>query len=345
MSDPPTAPTESPFVTLAIPCLNEESFIDRTVRGALGQDYPPDRLEVLVADGGSTDRTRAILAEIARQDGRLRVIDNPDRIQAAGMNAMIRRAHGAVVIRLDAHAEYAHDYVRRCVEVMARTGADNVGGAQRARATTWFQRVFCAAMTSPLGGGGAGYKSPTAEGFVDTVYCGAFRRSVFETVGMFDAHAVTNEDAELNQRIAAAGGHVYLSRDIVAHYYPRTGFAAVARQYFAYGKGRARTVLKHRRFLTPRPLASLGAVLGGALLLATWPLNHIAPPVFAFYAFVCAVEAIRAGVRCGVWAIPAIWALFPVMHASHGAGMIWGFVHYWRHPDWQEPERLTPAAT
>jgi glycosyltransferase involved in cell wall biosynthesis len=332
-------------VTLAIPCLNEERFIEHTVRGALDQDYPPDRLEVLVADGGSTDRTRAILAEIGQADSRLRVIDNPERIQAAGMNAMIRRARGTVVIRLDAHAEYAHDYARRCVEVMERTGADNVGGAQRARANTWFQRAFCAAMSSPLGGGGASYKSADAEGFVDTVYCGAFRRSVFETVGMFDAHAITNEDAELNQRIAAAGGRIYLSRDIVAHYYPRASFRAVARQYFAYGTGRARTVLKHGRFLTLRPLGSLGAVLGGVLLLATWPLHHLALPVFALYGLLCAVEAVRAGVRFRIWAVPVIWALFPVMHASHGVGMLWGFAHYWRHPDWEEPERINPAAT
>jgi succinoglycan biosynthesis protein ExoA len=336
-------PHPPPLVTLAIPCRNEERFIAQTVRCALGQDYPPDRLEVLVADGCSTDRTRAILAELSRADGRLRVIDNPERIQAAGMNAMIRQARGDVVIRLDAHAEYASDYARRCVEVLERTGADNVGGAQRARAASWFQRVFCAAMSSPLGGGGAAYKSAQAEGFVDTVYCGAFRRRVFETVGLFDARAVTNEDAELNQRIAAAGGRVYLSRDIVAHYYPRDSFRAVARQYFAYGQGRARTVLKHRRFLTLRPLASLGAVAGGAVLVATWPLHHLTLPVLALYALGCGLEAVRVGARVGAWAVPFVWALFPVMHAAHGVGMISGFVRYGRHPDWEEPERLAPV--
>jgi cellulose synthase/poly-beta-1,6-N-acetylglucosamine synthase-like glycosyltransferase len=345
MSNTPSHKAELPFVTLAIPCKNEERYIERTVRCALAQDYPVDRLEVLVADGVSTDRTRAILAEIGQADRRLRVLENPDRIQAAGMNVMIRQARGNVVIRLDAHADYAADYVRRCVEVLERTGADNVGGAQRARAASWFQRAFCAAMSSPLGGGGAAYKSADAEGFVDTVYCGAFRRSVFETVGMFDARAITNEDAELNQRIAAAGGRIYLSRDIVAHYYPRDSFRAVARQYFAYGKGRARTVLKHGRFLTLRPLASLGAVLGGVVLVATWPLHHLTVPVFALYALLCLAEAVRVGVRSKIWSIPAIAALFPVMHAAHGIGMIWGFVHYWRHPDWKEPERLEPVVS
>jgi len=333
---------QPPLVTIGIPCLNEESFIRQCVGCAQLQDYPSGRIEILVADGRSSDRTRELLAEISRADPRVRMIDNPARIQAAGMNEIIKQARGEVLVRLDAHCEYAPDYVSRCVEVLERTGADNVGGAQRARASSWFQKALCAALESPLGVGGARYRSADREGFVDTVFCGAFRRRVFETVGMFDPGAITNEDAELNQRITSAGGGVYLSRDIVAHYFPRDSFRALAKQYFRYGKGRARTLLKHRSLSTPRPLIPFLAVLSGAGLIATAPIQPFTAPAFGLYALLTGVEALRVGRRVGPWAVPVVWSIFPILHVSHGVGVGVGLVHYLRRPDWGDPERIAP---
>ena len=332
----------TPFVTVGIPCLNEEVFIETTVRCVLEQDYPPDRIEVIVADGGSTDGTRAILARLAHEDPRVRVLENPRKIQAAGMNEILRAAQGDILVRLDAHGEYAKDYVRMCVEVLERTAADNVGGAQRARAKTWFQRALCVALDSPLGVGGSKYRSAEQEGDVDTVFLGAFRRRVFETVGMYDAGAITNEDAELNQRILEAGGRIYLSRDIVAHYYPRGSFRALSKQYFKYGMGRARTLLKHRTFPTPRPAIPFGMVVTGGVLLLTWPLQPFTPLFFGTYGLATGFEAWRVGRKAGLWAVPVVWAIFPVLHLSHGTGFGYGLVRYLRRPDWSDPERLPP---
>jgi succinoglycan biosynthesis protein ExoA len=206
-----------PFITIAIPCLNEEAYIEACIRSVDAQDYPRDRMEILVADGGSTDRTREILSSLAEADPRIRMIDNPDRIQAAGMNEMIKQAKGEVIVRMDVHADYAKDYVSKSIDALERTGADNAGGAARARARSWFQKALCAALESPLGVGGSKYRDENNEGFVETVWNGAFRRRVFETVGMYDRRAITNEDAELNQRIIAAGGKVFLSKDIVVY--------------------------------------------------------------------------------------------------------------------------------
>src|SRR5262249_56141529 len=124
-------------------------------------------------------------------------------------------------VRRGVQCEYAPDYVRKCVDALEATGAWNAGGAQRARAKTRFQKALCAALESPLGVGGAKYRGADNEGFVDTVFLGAFRRKVFETVGMYDPMAITNEDAELNQRIVDAGGRVYQSRQGGVFYYPR----------------------------------------------------------------------------------------------------------------------------
>lgn len=322
------ATNQLPKITIAIPCLNEEAYIESCVRDVMRQDYPQDRVEILVADGMSMDRTREILAALAKEDPRIRVIDNPERIQAAGMNAILREARGEVIVRMDVHCDYAKDYVSKCVEVLDRTGADNVGGAARARAKTFFQRALCAALSSPLGVGGAKYRSEDSEGWVDTVPFGAFRRSVFERVGMYDPGAITNEDAELNQRLLAAGGKVYLSRDIVVYYYPRDSFRGLAKQYFKYGRGRVRTLLRHKKFLSPRPAIPFLMVVTGATLLATSSVQPLTPFAFGAYALGTAAEAIRVGRKEGLLTIPVVWAIFPVLHVSHGVGFAVGLVRY-----------------
>jgi succinoglycan biosynthesis protein ExoA len=335
-----------PRVTIAMPAYNEERYIEACIASVQAQDYPGDLIEILVADGRSTDATRDILARLAEADPRIRMIDNPARLQAAGLGLLVKQATGDVFVRMDVHCEYAPDYVRKCVEVLERTGADNVGGAQRAKARTAFQRALCAALTSPLGVGGAKYRSAEAEGYVDTVFLGAFRRRVFETVGLWDPGAITNEDAELNQRILDSGGQIYLSRDIVVHYFPRDSFRSLARQYYKYGAGRARTLLKLRKFPNLRPLGPFAMVVGAAAMLVVPPLWPVAPLAFGAYALATGAEAIRIGAHLGPAAIPTVWAIFPVLHASHGAGFAAGLVRYLRNPDWPaEPERIARRVT
>jgi succinoglycan biosynthesis protein ExoA len=332
-------------VTIAMPAYNEEHYIEACIASVQAQDYPRELIEILIADGRSTDRTREILSRLTAADPRIRVVDNPARLQAAGLGLLVKESTGDVIVRMDVHAEYAPDYVRTCVETLERTNADNVGGAQRAKAKTPFQHALCAALTSPLGVGGARYRSAEAEGFVDTVFLGAFRRRVFETIGLWDPGAITNEDAELNQRILDAGGQIYLSRDIVVHYFPRDSLRSLAKQYFRYGRGRARTLLKLGRFPTLRPLLPFALVSSAATLLALPPLWPLVPPAAATYALATGAEAIRVTTRSNLppTAMPLIWAIFPVLHASHGIGFAAGLLQYLRHPDWPaEPERIPP---
>lgn len=323
-----------------MPCLDEARHIEACLRSTLSQDYPRERLEILVADGGSVDGTREVVRRVAAEDPRVALIDNPARLQAAGMNAAIRRARGDVIVRMDVHCEYASDYVRKCVEVLERTGADNVGGAQRPRAETAFQRAVCAALGSPLGVGGARYRSARNQGFVDTVFLGAFPRRVFEEIGLYDPGAITNEDAELNQRIRAAGGRIYLSPEIVVHYFPRASFRALARQYFRYGRGRARTLLKHRRLLSPRPFIPAALVAVGLALLATAHLQPFTPFLFGAFAALVGFEAVRVGRRGGARQVLTVWAIFPLLILSHGAGVGAGLARYLWRRDWGPPERL-----
>jgi succinoglycan biosynthesis protein ExoA len=333
-----------PFVTLAVPCFNEERYIEKFLADVLEQDYPNDRLEVLIGDGMSTDRTREILARIqAETAGLVRVVDNPRRRQAPAMNLMIAEARGEVIVRLDVHARYAKDFVRQCVTVLAQTGAQNVGGPARPAAENAFQRAVCAALKSKLGVGNSAYRNLDAEGWVDTVFPGAFPRGVFDVVGGFDANAITNEDAELNQRIHEAGGKVYLSQKIVVHYFPRDSFAGLAKQYFAYGKGRARTMLKHGGLPTIRPMLPFFLVTGGATLGATSPVHPFFLPAVGLYAAASLVEGVRVAKAEGVLHLaPLVASIFPVLHVSHGLGFGVGLVTYLLRPDWEKDDPHAP---
>ena len=323
-----------PLVTVAMPCLDEEPYIEACLRSVQAQDYPSDRLEILVADGGSTDRTREILARLAAEDPRIRVLDNPDRLQTAGLNRILGEARGEVLMRMDVHCRYAPDYVRACIGALERSGADNVGGALRMLARTPFQRALGAALESPLGVGGAAYRTPGHEGFVDTVFPGAYRREVFDRIGGWDPGAVTNEDAELNQRLLEAGGRIYLAPEIVFHYYPRESLRQLFRQYFRYGAGRARTLLKHRRLPKLRPVLPFLGAVGGAVLAATSFLHDLTLPALGAYLTLCAIEAVRVGRHAGARAIPTVFAIFPTLHAAHAAGFAAGLVRYALRPDW-----------
>jgi succinoglycan biosynthesis protein ExoA len=314
----------APFVTVAMPCLDEEAYVEACLASVFAQDYPPDRLEVIVADGGSQDRTRAILAAIAAREPRLRVLDNDKRLQAPALNRALESARGEIFVRMDVHCEYAPDYVRRAVEALESTGAANVGGAQRAKAQTSFQRALVAALASPLAVGGARYRDASAEGFVDTVFLGTFRVTELRALGGWDEEAATNEDAELNQRILAGGGRIFLSRAIVVHYYPRGSFRALYKQYHRYGLGRARTTLKHRGLPTLRPMAPFFLVTTAAVTAAVPALRPLFAAGALAYALACLAEASRVGRGLTLAERATCAACFPVIHAAHGLGFAMG---------------------
>lgn len=337
--------SDLPFVTLVMPSYNEELYIEECLRTLREQTYPADKMEILVADGGSPDKTREIVARISAIDPRVRLVDNSaHKIQSWGQNLAIQESKGEFILICDVHAEYAHDYVEQLINAFLTTGADCAGGAQRAKAQTWFQKALCAALASPLGVGGAAYRSAEKEGFVDTVFPGAFRRTILEKVGLYDVKAVTNEDAELQQRILEAGGKVYLSNKVVVYYYPRKSFRLLAKQYFKYGDGRARTLLMHKRFPVLRPLVPLAFVLGGITLIVVPPLQPLAPLALGAYAAITGVEALRVGLKEGLWAVPVVWAIFPTLHLSHGIGMLQGLVKYTVKPKPPEIPDLAPRA-
>ncbi len=260
---------EWPPVTIVIPVRNEVDAITNALAGIHSQDYPGD-IEIVVADGMSDDGTRQVLEGFEK----VIVVDNVDRITPAGLNRAIERASGEVIVRCDAHSVFPANYVRRAVEVLQATGADNVGGVQRAFGDRPMQEAIAAAMSSPIGVGDARFHYGGAPGPVDTVYLGAFPRSVFERVGWFDETLTRNQDYELNIRIRSAGGIVYFDPDLVVDYRPRASLAALWRQYFDYGTWKRQVVSKHPASLRLRqlapPLLIVGLVMSAGIALAGW---------------------------------------------------------------------------
>lgn len=237
----------TPSVTVAIPVLNEELHIRSVVENFLSNTYS-NIVEIVVADGGSTDKTRDIVLEIGKEHPKVKLIDNPKRRQAAGMNRIIDMAMGEIIVRADGHSEYADDYVEQCVNAMNRTGALNVSGSQRHVATEPFQAGIALASRTWFGNGGAQYKNPEYEGASDTVFLGCFKTSVLREVGgyrLLDSDYV-NEDAELNTRLLKIqADSIFVSPDIKVWYYPRKTPFSLWKQYYFYGKSRKMTQSLH----------------------------------------------------------------------------------------------------
>ena len=321
----------APLVTVIMPVRNEAAFIHRALGAVLAQDYAP--LEVLVVDGGSTDDTISIVKSIAKTDPRTRLLHNNGTIQARALNVGIEHARGDVIVRVDGHALIAPDYVRRCVHHLQTTGADNVGGPQRCVGITPTGRAIAAAYRSPFGVPSQFTTSEKA-GYVDTVYMGAWPREVFERVGHFNPDLAINEDYEHNVRIRRAGGRVYLAPDIRAEYYGRQSFAALARQYFRYGQGKARMLAQHPGSIRARHMAAPAFVAGlaGGALLAPFvkPVRVLWGGLLLAYALANGIASLAAARHAGraTWRLPGVFA---TIHLAWGSGFWHGVLRYARH--------------
>ena len=319
-----------PTVSAVIPCRNEERHIESCVRSLLAQEPVPGGFEVIVADGMSDDGTREILAKLVREDNRVRVIDNPDRTTALGMNAGIRQARGQFIAIMGAHNEYAPDYLRASLAVSEATGADNVGGSMLCRGQSRLQRAIAAAHHSPFSVGGARWHNVQYEGPADTVFGGFYRRSVFERIGCFDESLLRNQDDELNLRLTLAGGKIWHSPSIRSFYCPRPSLGALFRQYLQYGYWKVAVIKKHRR------PAALRHLVPGLFVLALMvlPLLGLLFAPFFWLWLVCLAAYTVANVSASVitaarteWSfLPLLPPIFACYHIGYGSGFLRGVI-------------------
>lgn len=236
---------DNPSVTVAIPTLNEENYI-REIINTFQNDLYPFIKEILVADGGSSDKTRAIVEEISKSDSSVRLLDNPNVRQVFAFNDMLDIAQGDLFMLAGAHAEYPENYISHCVELIKGTQALNVGASTRLAAKCKVQAGILIATYSFLGNGGAKHKRINYSGYTDTLFPGFYITEVLRKVGGFNIENIANQDTEINARISQISDKAhYVSGDLQVYYYPRDTFKGLLRQYFVYGRGRCISVLRH----------------------------------------------------------------------------------------------------
>lgn len=316
-----------PMVSVVVPCRNEALYIEACVRSILEVDYPRDRFELIVADGASTDGTRAVLERLAAVDVRLRIVDNAARITPAALNTAIRASRGEVIVRMDAHAKVPSGYVRLCVERLLASGAGNVGGIMHTvpRENGIWARALAAAISHPFGVGNSRFRTHSSKPiWVDTVFGGCYRRDVFDRVGYFNENLSRGQDMEFNLRLRRAGEKILLDPAIESWYYSRsdmTSFLAHnwtngvwALMPFAWSEG-APVAFRH--------LVPMGFACALLVSLALSPVLFAA--ILAVYATGAVVASLHcAAVRRDVSLIFTLPICFAALHLPYGFGSLWG---------------------
>jgi succinoglycan biosynthesis protein ExoA len=330
----PRQPTAWPFISVIVPVRNEAACIRNTLAQLLHQDYPADRFEILVADGRSTDATRAIVAEIADRHPNVRLLDNPGLLSSAGRNRAVEAARGEIVLLIDGHCEVDRvNYLREVADAFRRSGADCLGRPQPldvSRATT-LQRAVAAARSSWLGHHPDSYIWAQDEGFVPPHSVAiAYRREVFDAIGPFDETFDACEDVEFNHRVGAAGLRCFFTPRVAARYVPRSTLGGLFRQMTRYGRGRVRLCRKHPETFRVRGFAP-GAFVAGVLLgpLVAWLSPWLAllyGGTLALYAAVVLLVSLTVACRTRR---PALLPWLPLVFAAIHLGSGWGIVREW----------------
>ena len=334
-----------PTVSVIIPCYNEQSTIGLLLDALYAQTFPREAMEVIIADGLSTDGTREAIAAWQAQhpDLAVKVVDNPKRIIPAALNLAIAAAEGDIIVRLDAHSVPAPDYIARSVAALEAGRGDNVGGVWQIRpgGKGWIARSIAAAAAHRLGVGDARYRYASTAAAVDTVPFGAFRRSLIARIGGFDESLLTNEDYEFNTRIRESGGTVWLDPAIRSVYFARPTLQALIKQYWRYGYWKAQMLRRYPHTLRWRqalpPLFVLGLVILGLLSLLWWPARVLLALQVSLYALALLAAGFHAALKRRF--APLVVGLplaIAAMHLSWGSGLLWGLL---RPPENQHSSR------
>jgi len=325
----------SPKVSVIVPCYNEQSTIRLLLEALYEQTYPRTGMEVIIADGISTDGTREAIGAFQREFPELsvRIVENANRFIPSGANRAIEAACGEIIIRLDAHSTPYPDYVENCLKAHAESRGDNVGGVWDIQpgTNTWIAKSIAVAAAHPLGVGDALYRHTKQAAEVDTVPFGSFRRTLIERIGFFDETLLTNEDYEFNTRVRKSGGKIWLDPAIRSVYYARSNLWELIRQYWRYGFWKWRMLrrypetLRWRQALPPLFVLSLISL---AILAIFIPLAGIvlAAELFLYFSIMIFAGLYAALQHRKAHLIVGLPLAIAAMHLSWGSGFLWSIL-------------------
>jgi cellulose synthase/poly-beta-1,6-N-acetylglucosamine synthase-like glycosyltransferase len=303
-------------------------------------------MEALVADGMSTDDTREIIRELQSQHDNLRLIQNRGKIVSTGINGALAQARGDIIILVGGHCEIATDYVRRCVESLARSDVGVVGGPIETVGQTTAANIIAAALSSPFGVGGAAFRTVKDRAMlVDTVAFAAYRRDVIERAGPFDEELVRDQDDEYNYRLRKMGVQILMTPEIHSKYFSRVSLRALGRQYLQYGYWKVRVTQKHPRQMRLRqfvPSAFVIALFGSAVLAPIAPFGWL---LFGLVAGSYALGNLAASfwtAHKGCWRFfPFLPPVFAILHLGYGFGFLAGLMRFWNR--WRDAGTRAPS--
>jgi glycosyltransferase involved in cell wall biosynthesis len=336
-----------PFVSVIMPVRNEAGFIERSLGAVLAQDYPPGSLEVVIADGISTDETVSIIEKLAAASKiPVYVVKNRERIAPTGLNRAIEKARGEIIVRVDGHCEIAPDYVKNCVRHLQENKAEGVGGPIETIGENLRARAIAIAMSSKFGVGGSTFRTvKDREVLVDTVAFPGYRRDVLINAGVFNEELVRNQDDEFNYRVRKFGGRILLAPDVRSRYYSRSGFRALWRQYFQYGYWKIRVLQLHPKQMSARqfaPFAFVSALIFMVVLsffssFVFWAL------LFTLGAYISAnlLAALQTAGKIQIVGLPYVSLAFAILHFSYGIGFLCGLLAFRNR--WREKTPSRPA--
>ncbi len=314
-----------PSISIIITCRNEEKFISRCLDSILSQDYPKDKLEVLIVDGASQDRTRDIVREYIRECSNMRIIDNRNKIASYGFNIGVKASVGENVAWISAHSAYPTDYFTKCVEYLEKTGVDNVGGICKHLGRGFVGQAIALAQGCKFGLGGARFRTATKEQYVDTVFPGFWPRKTFEKYGYLNEKLVRNQDIEFNSRIRKGGGKIFFTPKIVSFYYCRSNLKDLWIQNFRNGFWNIETTKIAPGSLSFRHFIPLLFVTS---LLTTWMILNLWAAIIISY-FLCSLYfSIKIALVNGVKYFFVTPFIFLTLHLSYGFGSLAGILLY-----------------
>lgn len=321
----PSSKIDPKTLLAVIPALNEERYIESCIRSLMTGDSSLTDVPLVVADGGSTDRTCEIVERLSEEFPQLRLLQNPKKLQSAAMNLAVDSAatdQTRALVRCDAHSIYPEDFILTVAKALRRTGAESVVIPMDAVGTSCFEKANAWIVDTPLGSGGSAHRGGTVSGYVDHGHHAGFDIDAFRRIGGYDETFSHNEDAEYDARLAASGGRIFLDADIRIQYVPRGTVSSLARQYFNYGKGRARNVAKHGARLKVRqalPIIALALnIVGLTSGLFFWPAFALPLGYLGVLGLASLYVTMKKRSLCGVFAGLALG----VMHMSWAAGYI-----------------------
>lgn len=319
-------------ISVIIPCRNEEKYIGKCIDSIFEQDYPKENFDLYIVDGKSTDKTKEIVQEFCKKEKNIHLLDNPDKTAPFAMNIGIRKSKGDIIIRLDAHSSYSTNYISTLSKKLVELNADNVGCVCNTDVLNKTPKTLAIkeVLSSPFGVGNSSFRTGVEKiTETDTVPFGCYRRDVFERFGYYNTELTRNQDIELNKRIKAAGGKIYLIPDVLCKYYARETFSDIARNNYDNGLWNILTVKITRNFssLSLRhfvPLIfMLSLILPTAFTPLWWPLGLISGTSLFCYLLTLCTICTKYSILKKLNFIYLFWS-FAVLHFSYATGSLIG---------------------